>query len=95
MLRRDLRPARRLLVILLLVIGMALLVHLTGMGVHEMSMFGTCLAVLHTIVVSFFLALVVRGPVGSPVALSASVAAPAAPPATGRYPPDDGTVLRQ
>ena len=95
MLRSDLRPARRLLVILLLVIGMALLVHLTGMGVHEMSMFGACLAVLQAMVVSFVLALVVRGTVVSPVGPSASVATLAAPPATGRYPPDDGTVIRQ
>lgn len=85
-------PAALLLVVAVLCLALAM--HVAVMGDHVMSMLGACLAVLVAIV------LTIRIPSASSLRLVWSgepairgIASGGSPP-RGRYPPDEGTVLR-
>lgn len=85
-------PAALLLVVA--VVCLALAMHAAAMGDHVMSMPGACLAVLVAIV------LTLRIPSASSLQFVESDepairwVAPGASPPRGRYPPDEGTILR-
>lgn len=92
--QRELTPFPGALLLLVLVLPLALALHLVGMGEHGMEMLGACFAVLEAALLIGFVWTRTR-PVLAVAAVGGTVVVPLPTPVPkGRYPPDDGTVLR-
>ncbi|MEX2556082.1 MAG: hypothetical protein WEB06_10655 [Actinomycetota bacterium] len=85
-------PAALLLVVAVLCLALAM--HAAAMGDHVMSMLGACLAVLVAIVLTLWIPVASSLRLVGPDRPTIRWIAPGASPPRGRYPPDEGTVLR-
>ena len=95
MTERGLTAHPSALLLLVLVLPLALTLHLVGMGEHGMDMLGACFAVLQAVALLIGFAWIRRHAVLSTSTAGVNVVVPLATPVPkGRYPPDEGTILR-